>query len=460
MSANFSLFSRIFKGDNSVIAFVDGEARTARELKQQMLQLTDFIKTREEKNWLMWADGPYGFLLQFCALCLANKKIILPGNCQLGSIERIVDEFDAVISESAIAWNSSSKASFTLGDMLSGSTVNNTNEQHISDLGNSTIVLYTSGSTGEPKPVIKTLSLLAKEVIAQDTAWGKSVGNKSVISTVSHQHIYGMLHYVLWPLYRGAPFIEPLSHLPEEVFQAAGKYKPCVLVSSPTHLKRLPDHFNASEQGVRFDTVFSSTGLLQEHDAMRMLAISGKTPIEIFGSTETGGVAWRQRLKGDTGAWRPLSGVSVERNQATGCLILRSAYMAESSYEMSDCIDEVEGTGFILKGRRDQVVKVEGKRLSVTEMELMLAGHPWVEKAKILVIKAKREEVGAVVVLNNKGVAYMQENTRLALNTTLKHSLSLHFEMPLLPRKWRYVDDFPRNSQGKATHELLKKQFT
>lgn len=383
----------------------------------------------------------------------------MPGNCQSGSIERIADEFDAVISESAIAWNSSSKASFTLSDMLSASIVNNANERQLPDLGDSIIVLYTSGSTGEPKPVIKTLSLLAAEVVAQDAAWGGRVGNKCVISTVGHQHIYGMLHYVLWPLYRGAPFVEPLSHLPEEIFQAARKCQPCVLVSSPTHLKRLPDHFNTSEQGVKFNTVFSSTGLLQEHDAMQMLAISNETPIEIFGSTETGGVAWRQRLKDDAGVWQPLLGVNVERNQATGCLILRSAYMAEPSYEMSDCIDEAEGAGFILKGRRDQVLKVEGKRFSVTEMEQILASHPWAEKAKVLVIKTKREEVCAVVVLNKEGVIYMQENTKLALNKILKHSLSLHFEMPLLPRKWRYVDDFPCDSQGKTTHELLKKQF-
>lgn len=76
MSVNSVLFSRIFKGDESVIAFVNGEVRTAKNLKQQVLQLASFIHAREEKRWLMWANGPYGFLVQFCALCLANKKII------------------------------------------------------------------------------------------------------------------------------------------------------------------------------------------------------------------------------------------------------------------------------------------------------------------------------------------------------------------------------------------------
>ena len=54
--------------------------------------------------------------------------------------------------------------------------------------------------------------------------------------------------------------------------------------------------------------VFSSGGPLPPEAADSALALLGVAPVEVYGSSETGGVAWRQRARhGDT--WQPLPGI-------------------------------------------------------------------------------------------------------------------------------------------------------
>ncbi len=65
------------------------------------------------------------------------------------------------------------------------------------------LVLYTSGSTGAAQPVAKNLGQMAAEVAHLEKQFGALLGAADVISTVSHQHIYGLLFNVLWPLAAG-----------------------------------------------------------------------------------------------------------------------------------------------------------------------------------------------------------------------------------------------------------------
>ncbi|MGA9521555.1 MAG: 4-coumarate--CoA ligase, partial [Myxococcaceae bacterium] len=68
------------------------------------------------------------------------------------------------------------------------------------------LVVYTSGSSGAPSAIPKRLSQLFSEVVTLESLWGGKLGDGRVIATVSHQHIYGLLVRVLWPLAAGRPF--------------------------------------------------------------------------------------------------------------------------------------------------------------------------------------------------------------------------------------------------------------
>jgi len=65
------------------------------------------------------------------------------------------------------------------------------------------LVVFTSGSTGAAQAIPKKLSQLASEVATLEQLFGQRCGAAAVLATVSHQHIYGLLFKVLWPLASG-----------------------------------------------------------------------------------------------------------------------------------------------------------------------------------------------------------------------------------------------------------------
>lgn len=68
------------------------------------------------------------------------------------------------------------------------------------------LVLFTSGSTGEPKPIRKSVAQLDAEIATLAGVWEQRVDGSTVLATVSHQHIYGLLFKLLWPMCAGRPY--------------------------------------------------------------------------------------------------------------------------------------------------------------------------------------------------------------------------------------------------------------
>ncbi|MFA0544481.1 AMP-fatty acid ligase, partial [Vibrio sp. 10N.222.52.B7] len=91
------------------------------------------------------------------------------------------------------------------------------------------LTLFTSGSSGTPKAIDKTLEHLDIEIAQLDKNWGDLLKGNRVHSTVSHQHIYGLLFRILWPLCSGVPFGRHNLEFPEQILSHANKQS--VLIS-------------------------------------------------------------------------------------------------------------------------------------------------------------------------------------------------------------------------------------
>ncbi len=72
------------------------------------------------------------------------------------------------------------------------------------------LALYTSGSSGAPKRVDKTLAQIDRELENLHALWGSVLAQSAVLSTVPHHHIYGLLFRLLWPLAAASTFSSPL----------------------------------------------------------------------------------------------------------------------------------------------------------------------------------------------------------------------------------------------------------
>jgi len=281
-----------------------------------------------------------------------------------------------------------------------------------------------------------------------------------VVATVSHQHIYGLLFKVLWALCAGRPVHAGSAFFPEDLQRMAGN-RPWLLLSSPAHLKRLPEQ--ATQPDARqLRAIFSSGGPLPAEAACDAARLLGQRPLEIYGSSETGGIAWRQPdsdLLQRREHWQAMPGVSV-RLGAEGELEVRSPHLPDSGwFSMADRAVLMEDipAAFELRGRSDRIVKLEEKRISLTRIEQLLAASPLVEEVRVIVHQGRRARqfIAAFVVPTAQGQALLVAQGKLALNAALKTALAGAIEAIALPRLWRYLEALPVNSQGKVTLSAL-----
>jgi acyl-coenzyme A synthetase/AMP-(fatty) acid ligase len=312
------------------------------------------------------------------------------------------------------------------------------------------LVVHTSGSTGAPKAIPKQLSQLTSELASLETQFGTRLGNAAILATVSHQHIYGLLFRVLWPLQAGRAIHAHAYDHPDALAPALAA-RPCVLVASPAYLKRLPPQSDWRGAAGQLRAVFSSGGALAPEDASHASKLLGQAPVEVYGSSETGGVAWREGM----GVWQALPGVAWRI--VDGQLQVLSAHAGSEWVVLAD-VARVEGTGFVLRGRSDRIVKIEEKRVSLDAIEAALCASGLADIARAVRLPdqaGRRQALAVFVVPTAAGQALLDAGGKPALNARLRAVLAEVVPPVALPRQWRYVDALPVNAQGKTSEAQL-----
>jgi acyl-coenzyme A synthetase/AMP-(fatty) acid ligase/3-hydroxymyristoyl/3-hydroxydecanoyl-(acyl carrier protein) dehydratase len=312
------------------------------------------------------------------------------------------------------------------------------------DLEHCSLSLCTSGSSGEPKRIDKNLRQLANEVEALEHLWGADLGPACIIGSVATQHIYGLLFRVLWPLCAGRSFVRKQLAFPEDLQRASREHPAFAWVASPALLKRMGDNLDwPALSAVR--RVFSSGGALPPEAAQSLHQRLHQWPTEIFGSSETGGIAWRQGQD----LWQPFAGIGLSQDR-DGALQITSPYLPPGHVEHTADAARITADGrFELFGRLDRIVKLEEKRISLPMLEQALMAHDWVAEARLGVVQENRASLGALLVLTDAGLHALRNQGRRTLTEQLREHLSQHCEALALPRRWRLLRQMPLNAQGK-----------
>ena len=409
-----------------------------------VFQAVENLQTRSEQSYLLFARNTYDFSVNFVALLLLQKDIVLTANHKAEWLDSISHAFQVILSDNFIdghiasdhyRQNSSIEANFSVPPVF-----------------NSRIQFYTSGSSSEPKAVVKTLDQLLLETATLEQLFGQSVAQTQFFATVSHHHIYGLIFRLLWPLLYRHPFCADMILYPEELIDRYQSHSNICLISSPAFLSR----HDKSLTNIELKQCFSSGSLLSNLSAKQTAQQFGIYPTEVFGSTETGGIGYRTQEKGNT-RWSLFPGVTIETD-TTNRGILYSPYLNQP-HPLDDLIELDGDRHFHLLGRVDRVVKIEEKRLSLDALETTLKTSSLVNEAKVVVIQDKRTFIGAVIELSAEGQEFMLSHSKHKLNEELKSKLINTFEAVAIPRKWRYFERLPYNSEGKLPLSSLTALF-
>lgn len=427
-----------------LISFDHHDIMTGSLFCAHVTHLHNQLSQSDAKRWLLAAQKSDLFAAGLCAALLAGKQVILPANTQRGTLSELNHEFDAIIADKPLC---------EAGEFVSLKkelSLPAANWPKASTLGE--LVLFTSGSSGQPKAITKTLAQLDAEVSILEHTFAQHLPHCSVVSTVSHQHIYGLLFKILWPLAASRAFLSEQIDYPETLSYYLAIMPNLCLISSPAQLTRLPDALDNQLQQRTPSLIFSSGGPLNFESAQAVKQCFKQLPIEVFGSTETGGIAYRRQHQA-LQTWQPFERVNVNADPLDGALMLQSVYLdnPDTWVKCDDKIELVENGQFRLLHRLDRIVKIEEKRLSLAQLEHLLQTHPFVSDAAVTVLEQPRTMLGAAVCLNELGRQTLKDEGKLAINTALKNHLLSQFERITLPKRWRYPKTLPLNSQGKRT---------
>ncbi|WP_460059806.1 AMP-binding protein [Pseudomonas sp. S2_A05] len=401
------------------------------QLRAQALSVAAGLQSQGVKRLAVHLEDAADLAIALLGAWRAGVSVLLPADLQAQTRQRWSQEVDLWLTDQS---GDAQLDDFTQPE-LPGAQL---------DLDQCRLSLCTSGSSGEPKRIDKTLRQLANEVEALEQLWGADLGEACIIGSVATQHIYGLLFRVLWPLCAGRPFVRRQLAFSEDLQRASREYPAFAWVASPALLKRMGDNLDwPALSAVR--RVFSSGGALPSEAAQSLQQRLQQWPTEILGSSETGGIAWRQ---GES-LWRPFAGVELSQD-SDGALLISSPYLPAGHVEHSADAARIATDGrFELLGRLDRIVKLEEKRISLPMLEQALAAHDWVAEARLGVVQENRASLGALLVLSESGLFALREHGRRGLTETLRKHLSQHCEALALPRRWRLLRQMPLNSQGK-----------
>jgi len=310
------------------------------------------------------------------------------------------------------------------------------------------VTFYTSGTTGTYQAIHKTASQLFNEARMLLETFQLEAGFH-VIATVPSYHIYGLLFGFLLPLLGEGTFEEGTPFFPETIRERAVGCDRGLLVTVPAHLAVLAQLEPGDLAGLQ--RVFCSTAPLSQQDAETFHERQRVPLIEVFGSTETGGIAWRVRPHEPN--WRPLPGIVVTAGEDQR-LHLDSPLLSPTESRPSACQDRIEllpSGKFRHLGRMDGIVKIGGKRIAIRHLENTILGLAGVED--VVVVRRKRS--GG----RNEELQALVATTALSENE-IHSALTRIFDTTVLPRRIRVVDALPRTSTGKLELAAVEAQLS
>ena len=389
-----------------------GKDYSVADIKTLVRYKMDFIKNIQQNAIGLDAEDCFEFIINFLACVFSNKKILLNYDCK-------IDE-DVFFLSNQIGKNLVPIQQINPNAVM--------------------ITFYTSGSSGDKKPVIKTLKNLIKEGLDLADEFDE-IKDKEFVSTTTLNHLFGMTFHLMLPLNSGGIINTDRINYPENI-----NTENLVLVSSPSFLDKMAKYLEIPR--LKPNTIITAGAKLKKETFDYALGIS-KNVIEIYGSTETGVIAFRKKTEDNLKLFKNVQVIIQEER-----VEVSTPYSYCQNNLINDNIEIIAGREMTVLGRTDRVLKILEKRISAEEIEQALLKNEFVQDVYCL---KHSEKLACLVALNKQGNDFVISSGISELKKVLKTFLADKFE--IIPQKWKFIDEIPKNLNGKIDKEKIENIF-
>ncbi len=296
-------------------------------------------------------------------------------------------------------------------------------------------ILFTSGSTGVPKPEAKRWSSLVRGAATFAGAFGP-LRDVVIVGTVAPQHMFGLETTLVAPWQNGVPLAaaRPLyaADLAAASARFAGEGRRLWLMTTPLHLR----HFHATlSSPPSLDRIIVSTMPLPAALASDVERDWNVRVDEIYGCTEGGMLA--SRRTGASERFTPGPGLAFEL-AADGSAVVRGGQL-DAPLVLADRFERTPDGSLLHRGRISDVVKIGGKRTSLAALDAALLSIPGVRDGAFVERDAGDARLSALVVAPSHHAA------------SVRAALAQRVDRAFLPRPLVFVAKLPRDEQGKLS---------
>ncbi len=424
---------------DQTLAWREGRAITAATFSSDVLRLSRALP--EGRQLVNLCEDRYCFMLGFAAAMQRGIITLMPPNSTPGAINQLLhgNAQSYCLTDSAVEGIQAPR--FDIEQLLRQQPLPGDGRLEPIAADQTVAMLYTSGSTGQPKANPKRWFNLQQEAVSalKHFPFGRH-GINSLVATVPSQHMYGLATAILFPWQGGFAVDTGRPFFPADIAATLARLPaPRVLITTPLHLRAC---VSAGVEWPAVAFVISATAPLSRELAESAEAQLKTEVYEIYGSTETGSVAGRRTSQEDH--WRLYDGILLQADAAAHHML--GGHLSEP-VTLQDRL-RIESPGsFRFLGRDSDMIKIAGKRASLSHLTHQLLEVPGVEDGIFLppAEESPQARLMALVVAPTL--------TKSQILEALANSLDAAF----LPRPLYCVERLPRNATGKLPQSALQK---
>lgn len=303
------------------------------------------------------------------------------------------------------------------------------------------LVLFSSGSTGEPKAMIHNLENLV------NSYQGKKQKNLNMLVFLMFDHIGG-LNTLLNTLAMGAKIVFPNSRNPEDIACLVVKHQIHVLPASPTFLNmflmaRVQERYDLSSlKMITYGTEPMPESLLKK----LKLTFPRTKLLQTFGTSETG-IAQTSSRSSESLEIK-LDDPNLQYKIVCGELWLKSktqvmgylnasmeSFTDDGWFKTGDLVEELENGYLKIKGRAKEVINVGGEKVLPAEVESVVLELNFVDDCLVFGEKnAITGQMVAIQVVIKDG--YEQKEAKALIRKYCKEKLDTY----KVPAKFKFVE--------------------